>query len=395
MDSSLNSIKGLLSHIEEINKRYVSVQRTKEENGSSYNIFEVLGLTTDEVGLHSTFLASLLSPEKHGAGRKFLEAFLKMPGLNLPNGFLDIDRVSILKELPIGQKTDTNGGRIDLFVSDGNNCIIIENKIYAKDQDHQLLRYHNFRPSGKLVYLSLYEETEPTPESLGGINPSLVTCISYEKDILQWLNECVQIAANLPFIRETINQYIKTIHQLTDTEMETNQEIIALLCSKDEDHLSSAFTVRDNLDAAINNVVNSFLKDLKNGIKEAGLPFICTTEESNWFQPSMGFKFMNPNWKNIRFATEFEKKGLREMSIGFIKNEHVNDIQELENVKTLAKNLGYNKHSVSWFWGYPHEANVYNWNNAETMKMLRDGSMVKWFIDTLKNIQDSSGSLSL
>lgn len=393
MSNESSNIQSLLNLVEEINKRYVSVRKAKEENGSSYNIFDVLGLTNDEVGLHSTFLASLLSVDKHGAGRKFLDAFLRMPALNLPEGFLDINKVSVQREMYIGPVTDSTGGRIDLFISDGINCIIIENKIYAADQRHQLLRYRNFKPNGKLVYLSLYPGTMPSKDSLGGILPESVTCISYEKDIQQWLNECVQIAANLPYIRETINQYIKTIKQLTGTDMETNSEIIDILSK--EENLSAAFAVRDNLNGAINKVINSFLSDLKSGIKESGLPFVCVTEEKDWFQSYVGFVFKNPEWKNICLATEFENVGLRNMAIGFLKHEDVEDIQKLEDVAKLAQGLGYTKHTKAWFWGYPSEAKYYNWNNAESLKMLKDGRMLEWFINTLKNVSELSKSLSL
>ena len=120
MSNETSNIQNLLRLVEEINKRYVSVRKAKEENGSSYNIFDVLGLTNDEVGLHSTFIASLLSPDRHGAGRRFLKAFLKLPALNIPEGLMDINAVQVQRELYIGPKTDTTGGRIDLFISDAS-----------------------------------------------------------------------------------------------------------------------------------------------------------------------------------------------------------------------------------------------------------------------------------
>ena len=394
MNYDLSYLQGFLNSVDAIDKGYAAVRKMKEESGVLYNVFDVLGLTADEVGLHSTFIASLLSPGRHGAGKQFLEAFLRIPGLKLPDGFLDTERVRIERELYIGPKTDTTGGRIDLFLTDGVNSIIIENKIYAGDQEHQLLRYHNFKPDGHLVYLSLYEDVKPSESSLGGLPPELVTCISYRYDIVQWLRECTRIAANLPYIRETINQYINTIQLLTDTDMGTNAEIVNLL--KKPENLSAAFAVRDNLNECINDLMNSFLAKLKERLRDAGSPFSCETKEGNWFESYAGFEFIHRDWQDVRFATEFEAVGLRRMVIGFIKNSHVKDIRQLDDVKRFAtERMGYIKSNENWFWGYPSESCYLDWNNAESMKMLVDGRMVDWFVNTLNEVDEKSKELSL
>ena len=297
MDKELLNIQDLLNRIKAIEIRYAAVLKEREDSGIYYNIFDVLGLTASEVSLHSSLIASLLRPDKHGARRKFLAAFLKMPALNLPEGFLNLDKVIVEQEKYIGPKKDDSGGRIDLLLTDGNNHIIIENKIYAGDQEHQLLRYHNFRPEGKLVYLSLFEDDKPSKESLGGLDPELVTSISYKYDILQWLKECVQISANLPYIRETINQYIKTIQQLTNTEMGTNSEIIDLL--RRPENLAAAFAIQDNLNESMNIIMNGFIQDLKVELSRIGSPFTCITNESNWFQSYRRISFENEQWNKI------------------------------------------------------------------------------------------------
>ena len=143
MDIQLIELQHLLDSIKGIDRRYQDVWKEREDIGISYNVFDVLGLSTSEVGLHSAILASLLMPRGHGAGRQFLEAFLKIPCLDLPNRFLDPEKTVVEKEKYIGPVTDTEGGRIDLYLTDGKNYLIIENKIYAADQQNQLLRYHN------------------------------------------------------------------------------------------------------------------------------------------------------------------------------------------------------------------------------------------------------------
>ncbi len=393
MDKELLNIQDLLNRIKAIEIRYAAVLKEREDSGIYYNIFDVLGLTASEVSLHSSLIASLLRPDKHGARRKFLAAFLKMPALNLPEGFLNLDKVIVEQEKYIGPKKDDSGGRIDLLLTDGNNHIIIENKIYAGDQEHQLLRYHNFRPEGKLVYLSLFEDDKPSKESLGGLDPELVTSISYKYDILQWLKECVQISANLPYIRETINQYIKTIQQLTNTEMGTNSEIIDLL--RRPENLAAAFAIQDNLNESMNIIMNGFIQDLKVELSRIGSPFTCITNESNWFQSYRRISFENEQWDKIKFSTEFEATGFKNMIAGLLRKEHVNSILEIPDAIVLSKKLGYTKQNKSWLWGSLPSYIPSYWNNAKVMKSLIDGSMVQLFSQMLRDVSERSKGLDI
>ena len=397
MAEDLTYLQRLLTQIYGINERYAEVNKVYESSGVRYNIFDVLGLTTAEVGLHSTFIASLLRPGLHGAGTKFLEAFLRMSRLDLPSGFFDVSKVNVEQEKYIGPTTETGGGRIDLILTDGANSLIIENKIYADDQKNQLLRYHNYRPNAKLVYLSLYEDNKPSEKSLGTLPAESVTCISYKTDIIQWLEECVKISANLPYIRETINQYIKTIQQLTNTSMATNAEVIRLL--KEQNNLAAAFTVRNNLDHALNEIMKTFFEDLKREIEHCCPGVTCTTDHTNndtWFMDKPRILFKHPDWKNVFFAMEFEHSGLRDFTIGFLKKSEVKDIRQLKEVKELAHQLGYDKKSTgSWFWSYPSSPDILNWNNAKSIEMLQDGSMIKWFTESVNNVISCSKGLDL
>ena len=393
MDKELLNVQDLLNRIKGIEIRYAAVQKEREESGVYYNVFDVLGLTTSEVSLHSSLIASLLRPDKHGAGRKFLSAFLRMPALNLPDGFLDLEKVSVEQEKFIGPKTPTTGGRIDLFVTDGTNHIIIENKIYAGDQENQLLRYHNYKPDGKLVYLSLTEDDKPSESSLGGLAPELVACISYKYDILQWLKECVQISANLPYIRETINQYIKTIQQLTDTEMGTNSEIIDLL--RRPENMAAAFAIQDNLNESMNIIMNGFIQALKAELSRIGSPFTCITNEPNWFQSYRRISFVNEHWNKIVFSTEFEATGFRNMIVGLLRKNHIDSILQVSEAIDLSEKLGYTKRNKNWLWGLPPSYIPRDWNNAKVMRMLSDGSMVQLFVQLLEDVSERSKGLNL
>lgn len=389
---NVNDIKSILKDVEAINRRYDAVKKEREDSGVMYNIFGVLGLTYDEVK-HSAFIASLLSLKRHGAGTKFLEAFLRM--LNLPD-FLDPQKTIVETERYIGPTTDTEGGRIDLFLSDGTNCIIIENKIYAGDQEAQLFRYHNYKPDAKLIYLTL-DGAEPTKDSLKKLDRDAVTCISYKYDILSWLKECVQIAANLPYIRETINQYIKTIQQLTDTIMNTNPEIIKLLSAPD--NLSAAFAIKDNLDATMNAIMHDFVQKLASALNELELPFQveCQSDNYDWLKKYARLSF-NAGWKHVTLGIEFGKYGLSDSSIGIYINNLDEDIRQNEVAKEFATRAGFTLKNPSWLWSWCSESEPgynlpLNWNTADVMKMLIDGTMIDRIIKMLERMQEYSKGL--
>ena len=144
----VNKVQGaqtqLLKMLSDIRERYLIAQEIEDRRrgqGEFFNVFNIIGMRVDEVRLHSAMLAELLSPNGyHGLGTLFLRAFLDVIGVE--SSFIDYSYCNLdCIERYIGAKTETDGGRIDIIIEDGNHAIIIENKIYAPDQENQLLRY--------------------------------------------------------------------------------------------------------------------------------------------------------------------------------------------------------------------------------------------------------------
>lgn len=224
----MEHIEDLLRIVQQCVVADAQIKREKFRRGENFNIFNTLGLRSNEVRLHSAFLAELLNPcGSHGMGGEFLSAFLGVVGL--PTDYINASKVDVnhIVERNIGFKTESSGGRIDIILEDRCNAIIIENKIYAADQENQLLRYFNYgkekfgRDHFCLFYLTL-DGHEPAETSVKeGVK---YKCISYGNEILKWLDQCVRLAFNMPLIRETINQYINLIKQLTNKDMDTKQQ---------------------------------------------------------------------------------------------------------------------------------------------------------------------------
>jgi len=66
--TELNTLVSLLNHVRSIKDKYI------KPPGENFNIFKVLGLTSNEVRTHSAFIAELLNPDgSHGLRDIFIK----------------------------------------------------------------------------------------------------------------------------------------------------------------------------------------------------------------------------------------------------------------------------------------------------------------------------------
>ena len=233
------NLEELLKKVSEIVVREKTQQEEKRKRGENFNIFKVLGLSTNEVRLHSAFLAELLNPNgDHGLGDNFLKAFVDGVIRKQRDSFVfDSSSAQVFVEYPVGTVSNEydKGGRIDILIQDKNKqTIVIENKIYAGDQPLQMYRYNHYLTEDAklessqyvLLYLSLKEGDQPSEESTGK-NPSFnFYCINYRNDIINWLSECIGKAALYPAVRETISQYIINLKQLLNIMSDNSNKAI-------------------------------------------------------------------------------------------------------------------------------------------------------------------------
>lgn len=210
-----------------------ALRQERMRRGECYNLLSILGISSYELK-HSAIIANLLDLHgSHGCGDAFLRAFFDV--LSIPYPFEDDKQVTSRTEVYAGPVTDTTGGRIDILLSGKNYGLIIENKIHAKDQSSQLVRYdahgkENFAQYN-LIYLTLYgiEASEQSATTQAGDKVDYFP-VSYADKGIVWLTQCARLAYDKPLVRESINQYIQTIKQLTykDMSQENIQEVIAL-----------------------------------------------------------------------------------------------------------------------------------------------------------------------
>ena len=70
------------------------------------------------------------------------------------------------------------------------------------------------QPNSRVVYLTLNGDP-PSQESLGDLPLNEVALVSYESDVLAWLDDCVKEAALVPQVREILAHYQGLLRKLT------------------------------------------------------------------------------------------------------------------------------------------------------------------------------------
>ena len=224
--------------------QYSVRQREKRARGETFNVFEVLGLSSAEVRTHSPFIAELLRPDgSHGLDSVPLSLFLQVLNTyhEIPFAF-DAKNARVYVEKNIGAIDEgyEDGGRIDIVVESSGKAIIIENKIYAGDQHKQLTRYYRYamRRYGEgnyvLLYLTLDAHDAGASSSGDGTEQTSYLKISYGREIQSWLRMCLSSSYDRPIIRETLKQYLFLILNLTNNMASNNDEIIQMMIKNPE-----------------------------------------------------------------------------------------------------------------------------------------------------------------
>lgn len=274
-----NNMENLQKFLDEVKLIWKKSELEKAEahkRGEHFNIFNVLDLTSDETRTHSAFIAELLDPNgNHGLGDQFLQSFVNTIDC-LKSWHFDTQSAKVHKELSIGGKNEdcSEGGRIDIVVESNGKAIIIENKIYAGDQEKQLVRYYNYGTKNysngiRLLYLTLNgdDASEYSHEKLV-VNEDYYA-IAYNHEISDWLQRCIEFSARQPLVRETLIQYQNLINQLTMNNMDKNSQEELLKLMSDPKNIDSICSIL-NLEAKWREqIFNSYvLTPLKEKFKE-------------------------------------------------------------------------------------------------------------------------------
>jgi len=268
--------QGLVDMINEQFFNYVRLLDQKYFRKPQYNLFRALRSESDEVRLHSRFLGDLLNPNGgHNHGDHFLKLFLERFNLTITAKAL----------------VDIEYKNIDILIRSGDTAIIVENKIYAGDQNEQLSRYYDVMKSEgfrniEIIYLTLTGYS-PSDDSTVNLTKEFLdehlTLANYEQDIYELIHRYIEVSATDAPLREALIQYSDIISKLTHKleNKEHMEELKQLL--KTGDNLAAI----PNVLAAYNEVLVDYQLDIWERIdKGISSEFGDLLEESVTKQPA-------------------------------------------------------------------------------------------------------------
>lgn len=287
-EDQIRNLKALLQRLDVVRDKITARKEGKE----NFNIFTCLMKYSDEENLHSRFISSILDPKgSNGLGFAPIDIILK----TLNSSFqYNQETIEVLPSFSNWSEYK----EIDILLIDRRTkyAIIIENKIYACDSNHadegQLECYYRRiieedkipQENVEVYYLTIdghepYEESVSTSSKYKDL-PDIVRCITYGNEITQWLQQCMQIACNKPYIRETIAQYINLIKEMANnTEIEDRLEILKII-SKNDDTLASAKLLFDNYKHIQWHTIFDLFNDFYSELEKRGYSIASKVENS-------------------------------------------------------------------------------------------------------------------
>ena len=222
------------------------------------NILNIIEMDTKEASAHAKILEFLLdckweTNEKETFFSSFLEKVL---------GFSKTKIKEFLKEkFSISREHTIKDGRIDFVIESESLCIAIEMKIYASDGDRQIERYENYCKSRgkdyKIFYLTL-DGHEPSEININ----SKVECISFEDNILTWLEESLNYLKKEKYKYSFILQYIGAIKNLIEIE-EANMEILNTF-----EEMKTTKFLNDRFKEKIQSIIVEFVEGIDKNIEK-------------------------------------------------------------------------------------------------------------------------------
>ena len=327
----------------DISKGYMAAKaeadRQRAMGKHDYNIFTLFHDFSDEVNLHSNFIASLLDPNgDHYKGDLFLKLFLETCGID--DFSIDTSRATVFKEFK----------HIDIYISDGKKHIILENKVYAKDQPTQIARYiETIKGEGAkesdrvkdedICVLYLHPDGKlPDNQSFGdyhtrllGENPSIkFKVISYGKEILEWIDKCKNEVSNLTDLNIFLSQYKDVIEMIYDRYKRIDKMETANLVEIFKENYTAVSEIANNYQEMRKKIIYSFFSNaakILRGDSEIKSVYDIKTEENQDYRPIIITK-KNPKdgeiWEKFYFTVEFQKSPYSMPYVGFRRKEDKN-----------------------------------------------------------------------
>ena len=272
-------------------KLFKEEQKKQKQRGlNDYNMVNVVRKENAEVGMHSNVIYSLIDPNGlHYQDDLFLRIFIK--------NVLEINDFGDILSVQAEESTNENR-RVDFTIKSSNYYIGIEMKIDASDLENQISHYYNdlrekaSKDSNQEVIIYYLTKNGKDASLHSHNNEVKYRKISFEKHILNWIENCQKEVKNITNLNEAFENYKDIVKKITNKYegrvMSLKNELL-----KNEEY----FELAKQISEAFQEAKNEKLCKLKN--KQINL-IIEIVEEK-------GLKFENhfPNNTAIDILSEF------------------------------------------------------------------------------------------
>lgn len=192
-----------------------------------FNLFDVLRITNMEIR-HSNILAWLFDPnESHAMGDAFIKEFARKLAEKNERENFDYFAFMLQDFYSYQVYRESNHMDIVLLSREEKTAIIIENKIWSGESEHQLQEYYErslveYKDCAEILYVFL------TPDGSDSSNPERWISFSYE-EIIEALECAVADTELRPEVSLLIKNYIETVRKKI---MRQRDEELARICNE-------------------------------------------------------------------------------------------------------------------------------------------------------------------
>lgn len=283
MDTEKFDIEALRHTLEML----TAFRKEHPDKRDEFNVFRAMRTSTDEVRLHSRFIASLLDPDApHGLGTLPLELFLKE--IKVPEyiyqGIIDARRIDIYPNY----QRKAEHEHIDILIKSDTHAVIIENKINAADGLEQIKRYYvqitqkeAYAKKNVAIYYLAREGKNPSEYSTMDI-ANRVVAIRYEKEILGWLRKILESRRGENPVYAYIEQYSETIKDIAMCSDEVNErkELLEKVGSLNDNELKSLEYLLQNEKHIRWHALDEYLRAVIDKLSDGGIEDVVVRSSS-------------------------------------------------------------------------------------------------------------------
>lgn len=400
-------------------------KKHKRRGNNDFNPYLEMWSVSNEVKLHSSLIYGFLNPlGNHYQGDVFLETFLECVGLK--EWFGNTSNARVYREYE----------NIDMYITNGKKHIIIENKIWAGDQDRQIERYietiakEQSQESSDMdssddveysesettqvkayeniavLYLTL-DSKNPTPQSLNkwqiqvdylvnGQNQVRFKAITYKNEILAWIENSIAKVGCITNLNSALYFYKDVVQIITNTKENTMSLEKFLTENKEnmQENMEIVFEILKNKDKIIESYYEAFIEKHKEQIESRGFEIFINEK---WRLGMCYNLVIRPKERNkiyIAFCVrKYAKKLIHgiELFCPYNEKKHSNNAKRGEYNENIIDKMKEQDMNLDWFnlsWTYS-----FSTFEKELQKFLDDTEQKKWNKQIEKALQNGLNEL--